>query len=407
MKHQKIISVILIILTVGSILAPTTAQARNPFKQFFRSIRRGVNFVVNLPNKATRWMGPVLGPIAADILTQNMVRNPNFGRIFSHARRLDNVANNVEEQKKILGQIQNSFREQANNLRTQAGEIRNLKPDLESNLLNGRMTLSEYQEKVVAIKNLAEAYEAAANKFNQSADRIKPENVVKMVARNVFRQTLNQIKTGVQFEVKNALSRYVNPEVISTLIAAGDNDADSLLDAILAGDISEYMSGQGDKNIDLNELKMRVRDRVKEILATNKDDLRKNWKREVNKVIAEVKAELEKVKKDLPQVKEIVSPTEVPAAAAPIPTGEGGCKQGYKLCPQCGISCIQANCDQVEAGHLSYEGYCICGSSGSIAENPKDPNKECYRKPDYAACPGCLYACVHFDEDCPLEGIGQ
>jgi hypothetical protein len=207
--------------------------------------------------------------------------------------------------------------------------------------------------------------------------------------------------------VKNALSRYVRPEVINTLIATGDKDADSLLDAILAGDISEFFAGQGNKDLDMNEIKMRVRDRIKEILKNNKDSLKNNWRNEINKVIKEVMAELEKTKKNLPQVKDIISPTSVPATSVPIPTGEGGCKSGYKLCPRCGISCIQANCNEIESGHYSYESYCICGSSGSIAENPKDPNKECYRGADYAACPGCLYACVHFEEDCPLEGIGQ
>jgi hypothetical protein len=222
-----------------------------------------------------------------------------------------------------------------------------------------------------------------------------------MVARNIFRQTLNQIRSGVQFEVKNALNQYINPQVISTLIAVGDKDSDALLDAILAGDISQFLSTRGDKNIDSTELRLRVRNRIKQLLATNRDGLRKNWKTEVNKVLADVMSQLEKTKKDLPKPKDIISPTSAPTVSVPIPTGEGGCKPGYKSCPRCGINCIQANCNEIPSGHYSYESYCICGSSGSISENPKDPNKECYRPADYAACPGCLYACVHFEENCP------
>lgn len=90
----------------------------------------------------------------------------------------------------------------------------------------------------------------------------------------------------------------------------------------------------------------------------------------------------------------LVAPSSAPAAF-------GDCPAGFVFDPRSGVGCKQADCNNVPNGHWSYEGYCVCGSSGSINENPKDPNKECAYPGDYAACPGCLYACVHFDEECP------
>ncbi len=79
----------------------------------------------------------------------------------------------------------------------------------------------------------------------------------------------------------------------------------------------------------------------------------------------------------------------------------GDCAPGYRFDPRSGVGCVQENCASVPSAHYSYEGYCVCGSSGSIAENPKDPNLECAYPADHAGCPGCVFACVHLDEKCP------
>ncbi len=67
------------------------------------------------------------------------------------------------------------------------------------------------------------------------------------------------------------------------------------------------------------------------------------------------------------------------------------------------VACVQTNCAQVQHAHEAYAGACVCGSSGSIRENPNDPNKECSRPSDFAACPNCVYACVHNNQACPHE----
>ena len=87
-----------------------------------------------------------------------------------------------------------------------------------------------------------------------------------------------------------------------------------------------------------------------------------------------------------------------------VPPGPEDCGPGYIFDTRAGPKCIQENCNDIEHAHYSYTFDCICGSSGSINENPEDPNKECSYPSDYKACPGCLYACVPFDEPCPETG---
>lgn len=79
----------------------------------------------------------------------------------------------------------------------------------------------------------------------------------------------------------------------------------------------------------------------------------------------------------------------------------GDCSAGYEFQPQSGVGCVQIDCGSYQDAHYSYTSRCICGSAGSINEDPEDPNKGCYHSGNYASCPGCLYACVHTDEDCP------
>lgn len=76
------------------------------------------------------------------------------------------------------------------------------------------------------------------------------------------------------------------------------------------------------------------------------------------------------------------------------------CAPGYVFNRNSGVGCQQKNCYDVPSAHYSYEGYCICGSSGSINENPADPNKACSHGNENESCPGCVYACVHADEEC-------
>ena len=82
------------------------------------------------------------------------------------------------------------------------------------------------------------------------------------------------------------------------------------------------------------------------------------------------------------------------------------CPPGYEWQRMSGVGCVQSDCNDIPNAHYSYTRSCVCGSSGSIEENSDDPNKECRRSNNYESCPGCVYACVYSNEDCPGEVSG-
>jgi hypothetical protein len=79
------------------------------------------------------------------------------------------------------------------------------------------------------------------------------------------------------------------------------------------------------------------------------------------------------------------------------------CKNGYTFSARSGIGCRQTNCNDIPEAHYSYTGGCVCGTSGSIHEKATDPNKECSYGSDHTACPSCVYACIHHEEQCSNE----
>jgi hypothetical protein len=146
------------------------------------------------------------------------------------------------------------------------------------------------------------------------------------------------------------------------------------------------------------------REKIKELVRESGDDFRQNWRENVMAALGQLKKEMESEVGKLDQKAEETA-EEIETKKKVLPVDEHGCRAGYELDQKVG-KCAQKNCNEITHAHWSYVLDCVCGSSGSIDENPKDPNKECSYTPEYESCPGCVYACVHLDEDCPLEGIG-
>jgi hypothetical protein len=90
-----------------------------------------------------------------------------------------------------------------------------------------------------------------------------------------------------------------------------------------------------------------------------------------------------------------VSAPSAPAAAADT----SKCPPGYSWRKP--VGCVQTNCNEIPHAHWSSTGECVCGSSGSIKEDPRDPNQECILPRDDPSCPACVYACVALGATCP------
>lgn len=394
---KKIIIVVTILVLVTGLALPGQAEARNPFKSLFRSIRRTVTFIVKLPDKATRWMGPVLGPIASAILTQNLSTHHELGQLFRNAQKADKIFQSIDEQKRLLADVKMIYQNQAKDLDAQIEKMQNIRNNFATQLINDPdYGFENYKRDVIALDRVIDLYRDAAANMRSTADSMNTGDLINLLGRDGLKNFLRGAESIAIGEIKNELNRFIDPGVIKTFVEVGNAD---VLDVLLSGDIDKILS-QDNSGINKDDLLQRIKDQIKNMAQAQREDLRRNWNTRIRDLINQ---QIKDIKAGLPAANANVATNEAAASVdeGPIPVDENGCAPGYTFSPRSGISCTQTDCNEIADAHYSYEGYCICGSSGSIAENPADPNKECGYPATYRSCPSCLYACVHLNEECP------
>jgi len=386
------------------------AQAKIRLKNAFRCLGRVCKFVINLPDKVTKPLGPVLGPAVSMILTKNIAKHKNLGRIFRKAKKIKGIMDDVKQQKELVGELKGFYSDAAKEMRNAAQEIKNSRQDMLAQLTKKGSTYKEYKEHVMALSKLASSFEEGAQKFENQANNINVKNILKLLGKGVATKVLGQAKDILMSNVSRELTKLVNVDVLESLMGQ-DGSVDAIIDLLVAGDLKKALGNKDD--IDIDDLKKRIREEIKAMIKSNKEDLRKNWKQKIAQIVDKKMAELKKevgeyadqkdeaLKKEEEEDYEEVGVSDFCLGNAK-PTSEQ-CDPGYHFERMSGVGCVQTDCKEgkIPNAHPSYTGQCVCGSSGSINENPDDPNKECMYPLDCGPCPGCVYACVGIDEECP------
>lgn len=379
------------------------ANAKIRIKNAFRCLGKVCSFIVELPDKVTRPLGPVVGPIISGILTKNIAKHQRLGSLFGKTQKIDSVIKDIEEQKKLAQEVQKFYKEAAEEMTKNANEIRESRQELLGQLTQEGHTYEEYKQHVIALEELASSFEKGAAKFSREAEKITFENIVKMIGKDLVNKVFGQAKEIVMNNVGRELIKLINPDILESLISQNEKGADAILDILLAGDLEKIIKNKDSSKIDLEELRQRIREEIKSMLRENKEDLKRNWKNKIaeiiNKKLEGLNEEVEKQNKFLKNQEE----DKGNMCDGEVKKTSEQCPPGYHFERMSGVGCVQTNCKEgkIPSAHLSYTGQCICGSAGSIAENPSDPNKACRLPASCAPCPGCVYACVKTNEECP------
>lgn len=400
---KKVISALLALLALAmALFTPTVIAANKKPRGFFpnaaRCIGRVCRFVVSVPDRATHFLGPVIGPLASEFITAGIAPGSNLSRLLTNARRTENFIKNVEAQREIVSQVRQAYRDQAVRIKSEGEKIRALRRNLGEKLISGQMSLSDYQSQIVSLDRVADIYDLTAVKLNTAADKFNDKNVINLVGQGLLDQFIVKVRGAVVFSAVNELNRVIDPAIINTLVATQNRDFNSLLDMIFAGDISRIVSDPANKDIDFNILKDNIRADIRQLLKENKNNFGNNFKNKLTEIINRRLQELRQTVAALPTIP--IVPTSAPPASA-----DSRCPAGYRWDRMSGVGCVQINCATsiVPFAHWSYTGDCVCGSAGSINENKDDPNKRCTRPHEFTACPDCVYACVHNSEPCPPQ----
>lgn len=420
-RGQKIISIILIItIAFGYLMFPAKAEARGFFHDLLRFLRRTANFIIktpgNIARELTRPLGPFLGPIAAEILLANA---PNrILSVIDKAERVKQGIDTYDAQVKKLENAQKILRDRADEVRQEAEALKQTKTQLEQDLLSQNIKLEDYQNKIVSLNQIVSAYEETAQRLDRAANNLKAENLLGQVAADALHRSVKNIGNVITHRINDEIKGLMGPDIIKKFVGEGGMNVENVIDLILTGDIMRVLESQGHKSTDpdFKNLLDQLKKDIKEQMKNDRKFLQGNWRELLDKKIKEI-LDKNKVNANKAANANVAANTNTEANAnaneeantneVAIPVDEYGCEPGYIWDRMSGVGCKQTNCynEAIPNAHWSYEGYCVCGSSGSVNENSKDPNKECTYPADYAKCPGCVYECVHFNEDCSLEGI--
>lgn len=422
-NNNKIITILITTVFLATTIAYPYKQAHafNLFKETWNLVRKTSRFVISVPDKATKWMGPVLGPAASFLITKNILKNPKIAKIFKASQKTSKIIENIEEVKTHVNQLKSAYKSEANKLRAQANELEKVRKNMARDLLEGK-DFDEYKSNVADIQRVIEAHRNAADQLDKQANGLNTEKFVQMLGNKFIKNTVGDIRDIVLENVAADLLKTTDPTLIKKFVE-GEGSFDSVLDFMIQ---RELYGMETDKTFDMDALKDRIKDQIKDKLDENKDFLKDNWKQELQTLIQKsyeaMKEGSKEVSKQGEKYEEKDKKQEITKEQNELikefedildETSEelkdqdfGDCPNGYRFKRMSGVGCVQINCNEADsASHYSYTGSCICGSAGSVDEDPDDPNAGCYFPRNYEPCPGCLYACVHADEECPLEGI--
>jgi hypothetical protein len=377
-------------------------------------------------------MGPVLGPIASGILTKNLIKNPKIAKIFRRARKMDKVIKKADEVQKHLNDTKKLYNDEADKLDATAKELEEYRKGLAGDLLKGT-DFDDYKKQVGVVQELIEIHKKAAQHLRNQAQHINRDNILKMLAKDFINTSLDKIKDIVINETADELKKVVDPEVLVKFLSS-EKGLDDVVGFLVEREMDKMEYDENIKND--KELKDRIMDSIKKQIKEDKEFFKKNWRQKVDELIKKKIEEMEKVVSDVKKEQDKATKKEEEITGGTLSSDQEKLMQNFKDtmekeksalleihgddsifditdCPSgyffqrlSGVGCMQINCPSVhDASHFSSTGRCICGSAGSIAYNPDDPNKVCAFPGSYESCPGCVYSCVHSSEKCPLEGV--
>ena len=285
---RRIISLVLLV-TVFLVAVPAPAFA-GPF-DFLRNIGRALGkaagFIIQAPGRvatwATKWMGPVLGPVAAGWLAGRMLTNRELGRIFARAREVQKVVEDIKFLDESRDKLKQAYLDDAAYHKKVAKEYEELVGQIKAN------PQADDVHKLVEVRLLQDTHRRMATALEKRAASVNNDDVAKLLGKSVLMRLLGGAKKIVIHELAEEVKRLIDPNIIIKFLQGG-MDPGTVIDLIIENDASRLLKAKGLDDPD-GELRDRLKAALKEELRNNRDFFKGNWRAEVDRIVAEIAAE--------------------------------------------------------------------------------------------------------------------
>jgi len=272
--------------------APAPAQAFNLFRELRNGARglvrvservlqapeKVVTFVTRPLPREIRQPVRVLGTVA---LTRKLLQNPKFADVFRKAQAAQRAGQDLELVADARRRLREAYAQQAKDFAAQAKaidkEIARIKADPQAGDVS----------RIVSLRQLQDTYAQAASKASGRAARVSDADVIKLLAeKSLVPRVLGGAKAVARQKLDEALGGYITPATIERF-ARGGITPEAMVELIIAGDARTVVTGKGlpDDFVD------RLREALKQQLRDDVDFFKKNWRAELERLVAEIEKE--------------------------------------------------------------------------------------------------------------------
>ena len=371
----KTVALIVLLSLCLMLLMPSVAFAFN----IFRGIKKLVGFVVKVPEKLTRPLGP-LAPIAQIWLLRKI---PKFGHIVKKASEIKAVSDDIDQQKKKVREVRSVYRSQAQTFRSRATSLETKRKALAKELVKNKLEWNDYKGKVAAIQQMINSLNTAAGRLDEKASKLRTKDIISLFANRAADTLLANAQGLVVQEIASEIDGLVNPVIISAFLDGGLK-VDNVIDHFINGDIERLINDKGlGKRPDIKNLRQRLRDRVKAGVKDDIDFLKDNWAQELEAMMDELMTEADRAERLEESNEETAAQGEPPDAqkydpkSGPVYVGEADFddvlprKDGQLNCPQRVKVTIQMlSSGQVRGGFYTFKSYPIIPLEGCVDMPP-------------------------------------
>ncbi len=267
----KTVALIVVLSLCLMLLLPSVAFAFNIFR-------------VKVPERLTRPLSP-LAPIAQIWLLRKV---PKFEHIVKKASEIKSVTDDIEQQKKVQ-EVRQVYRDQAVTFRSRAKTLGTKRKALAKELVRNKLEWSDYKGKVAAIQQMIHSLNAAADRLDEKAAKLRAQDIITMFTKRAANTLLANAKGLVVQEIASEIDGMVNPVIVSAFLDGDGLKVNEVIDHLINGDIERLIKNKDlGTRTDLKELRRRIRDRVRSGAKDDIDFLKDTWESELDAMIEEL-----------------------------------------------------------------------------------------------------------------------
>ncbi|MBN2848654.1 MAG: hypothetical protein JXP72_09455 [Coriobacteriia bacterium] len=268
--------------------APAVAAPRGPLAFIKNTIDRVLDLAERITepprrvaHAATRWMGPVLGPLAADFaLGQIISSRSSVRQVFQRLAQAERVSQNIEQVQKDTERLRQAYRDEAQAHREYIEQLQ-----WQADAIKNAPVTGDVGE-LIRIRSLQDGHRRMAERLDARASSVSTEDVIGLATRRIVRDAVGGARAIITQEARSEIERLLGIEVIEDF-SVGGLGAEQVVELVLGADVDLALIRAGVDPGEVGDVRDRIRDRLREDLRARRSNLRETWPGVVRQVVSE------------------------------------------------------------------------------------------------------------------------